>query len=160
MQPKNTARVELVMPRVTLKIRAHASPARPVRPTRAALKDEHGPCANPYNADIPPARSVRQPMQLSSLAASCCSAHSRTSALIQSSNDASQKLIPYHICTKPSIQSLLESLQVPALKSQLNLASLSSDPSTPNSPQITTSELKSQPRRLQLIMAERRQRNA
>ena len=74
-----------------------------------ALKDAHASLA----------RSVLDPCG-SSLAASCCSAHSRTSVLNQRSNDASQWIISFHFSFKPSIQILLEGSQIFALKSQLN----------------------------------------
>ena len=48
----NTPRVELGMPRATLKISAHASWTRPVLMTRATPRNEHGPCNDPCSATL------------------------------------------------------------------------------------------------------------
>ena len=83
----------------------HASATWFVRLTRAAQMNEHASAT----------RSVRLP-----LAASSCSAYSRASVFNQESNIASLGIVHYHFCSKPSIQSLLECSQIPALKSRLN----------------------------------------
>ena len=104
----------------------------------------HGPCADSCS---------------SLLAASCYSAHSPTSVLNQRSNDASQKLIPFHFCSKPSIQTP-EVAQISDLKSQFNFFFSKLRSLTHNSPQNTTPEtqIDGDQQRLQLIQAERRQR--